>query len=58
MFSGFDLNTPAYSSEIQCPALGVDLKIFDTEGKEEKYLRNNNKHGRQTSINEIKLLLN
>lgn len=32
VFSGFDLNTPVYSSEIQCPALGVDLKIFDTEG--------------------------
>ncbi|XP_054719785.1 acetoacetyl-CoA synthetase-like [Uloborus diversus] len=32
VFSGFDLNSPVYSSEIQCPALGVDLQIFDDEG--------------------------
>lgn len=32
VFSGFDLNSPVYSSEIQCPALGVDLRIFDNEG--------------------------
>ncbi|CAL1286765.1 unnamed protein product [Larinioides sclopetarius] len=32
VFSGFDLNSPVYSSEIQCPALGVDIRIFDDEG--------------------------
>ncbi|XP_042895655.1 acetoacetyl-CoA synthetase-like isoform X4 [Parasteatoda tepidariorum] len=32
VFSGFDYNSPVYSSEIQCPALGVDIKIFDEEG--------------------------
>ncbi|KAF8781718.1 Acetoacetyl-CoA synthetase like protein [Argiope bruennichi] len=32
VFSGFDYNSPVYSSEIQCPALGVDIRIFDDEG--------------------------
>ncbi|GBN74224.1 Acetoacetyl-CoA synthetase [Araneus ventricosus] len=32
-FSGFDLNMPGYSSECQVPALGVDLHVFDTEGR-------------------------
>ncbi|KAG8195200.1 hypothetical protein JTE90_027943 [Oedothorax gibbosus] len=32
VFSGFDYNSPVYSSEIQCPALGVDLRTFDDEG--------------------------
>ncbi|GFY60119.1 acetoacetyl-CoA synthetase [Trichonephila inaurata madagascariensis] len=32
VFSGFDYNTPVYSSQIQCPALGVDIRIFDDEG--------------------------
>ncbi|XP_035221381.1 acetoacetyl-CoA synthetase-like [Stegodyphus dumicola] len=32
VFSGFDLNTPVYSAEIQAPALGVDLKCFDEQG--------------------------
>ncbi|CAL1286775.1 unnamed protein product [Larinioides sclopetarius] len=31
-FSGFDYNTQNYSAEIQCPALGVDIRIFDEEG--------------------------
>lgn len=34
VFSGFDYNTPVYSSEIQCLALGVDIKIFDDAGLE------------------------
>lgn len=33
VFSGFDLNTPVYSAEIQAPALGVDLKCFDEQGE-------------------------
>lgn len=33
VFSGFDLNTPVYSAEIQAPALGVDLKCFDEQGR-------------------------
>ncbi|CAL1289689.1 unnamed protein product [Larinioides sclopetarius] len=32
VFSGFDYNSPVYSSEIQCPALGVDIRIFDDKG--------------------------
>ncbi|CAL1286762.1 unnamed protein product [Larinioides sclopetarius] len=32
IFSGFDLNSPVYSSEIQYPALGVDIRIIDDEG--------------------------
>ncbi|XP_071035610.1 acetoacetyl-CoA synthetase isoform X3 [Parasteatoda tepidariorum] len=32
VFAGFDLNLPAYSAEIQAPALGVDIKCFDEEG--------------------------
>ncbi|CAL1286783.1 unnamed protein product, partial [Larinioides sclopetarius] len=32
-FSGFDLNMPGYSSECQVPALGVDLHVFDMEGR-------------------------
>ncbi|PRD35318.1 UNVERIFIED_CONTAM: Acetoacetyl-CoA synthetase [Trichonephila clavipes] len=32
VFSGFDYNIPVNSSQIQCPALGVDIRIFDDEG--------------------------
>ncbi|KAF8781725.1 Acetoacetyl-CoA synthetase like protein [Argiope bruennichi] len=32
-FSGFDLNLPGYASECQVPALGVDLHVFDEQGK-------------------------
>lgn len=32
VFSGFDLNIPVYSAEIQAAALGVDLKCFDEQG--------------------------
>ncbi|KAG8195207.1 hypothetical protein JTE90_027950 [Oedothorax gibbosus] len=32
VFSGFDYNLPVFSAEIQAPALGVDLKCFDSEG--------------------------
>lgn len=31
--SAFDMNLPVYGGEIQVPALGIDLKCFDSEGK-------------------------
>ncbi|GBN72853.1 Acetoacetyl-CoA synthetase [Araneus ventricosus] len=32
-FTGFDLNLPGYASECQVPALGVDLHVFDEQGR-------------------------
>ncbi|KAG8198892.1 hypothetical protein JTE90_015106 [Oedothorax gibbosus] len=32
-FSGTDLNTPGYANEVQVPALGRDLQVFDKRGE-------------------------
>ncbi|KAG8195205.1 hypothetical protein JTE90_027948 [Oedothorax gibbosus] len=31
-FSGYDLNSPAHMCEMQVPALGVDMHVFDEQG--------------------------